>query len=116
MAGYFGFTTFSSKLLKGNFDEMLLRSNDYQMIRSDLSLDPSFYGQGWLYGLQVDFRLTDKIWGFIAGRYYLGQLPLDISGSYEYLKDEIIGNGSVNFDNAKMDYHGFEITIGGGLK
>lgn len=116
MGGYFGFTTFSSKLMKGNFDEMILNTHGYEMIRSDVSIDPSFLGHGWVFGLQVDFRLSGNIWGFVAGRYYLGKQPVDISGTYQYLNEGVTGNETLNFSDTYMDYQGFEITIGGGLK
>lgn len=116
MGGYFGFTTFSSKLMKGHFDDMIIATHDYDMVRTDVSLDPAFLGHGWVFGLQVDFRISKNIWGFVAGRYYLGEQPVNISGTYQYYRDGALGNGTIAFDNAFMDYQGFEITIGGGLK
>ncbi len=116
MGGYLGFTSFNTKLMNDEFDDMLIETHSYQMVESRANLDPSFLGHGWVFGLQVDIRLSDKIWAFIAGRYYIAGQSMNIEGSYEYLKDGNVNSKPINFDQARMNYEGFEITIGGGIK
>ncbi|MEX1190521.1 MAG: hypothetical protein WEA99_01020 [Brumimicrobium sp.] len=116
LGGIFGFTSFNTRLKKGNFDEMIMETHDYDMMNSSYEIDPKAFGWGWVFGVQLDFRLQGEIWGFIAGRYYLGQQEIPISGDISYLKDGIVSTNNFSFENAAMNYQGFEITIGGGLK
>lgn len=116
IGGVVGFTNFSTRLNKGNFDEMIMEAHDYEMMNSQYEIDPKTFGWGWVFGLQFDFRIKENIWAFIAGRYYLGQQEIPIEGKISYLQDGSVSDRTISFDNAMLDYQGFEITIGGGLK
>lgn len=116
IGGVFGFTNFSTKLNKGNFDQMIMEAHNYDMMNAEIEIDPKVFGGGWVFGMQFDFNIKDNIWGFIAGRYYLGNQDIPINGRIDYLQNGTVSSSPVSFQNARLNYQGFEITIGGGLK
>lgn len=116
MGGVFGFTSIKPKLNDGNFEQMLMEKDGYDLVQTDLSLDPDFCGWGWVFGLQLDFKIKGNIWGYVAGRYYLGEQNIAISGDYRFFDGTAANTVPLDLPDAFMNYHGFEITIGGSMK
>ena len=117
MGGVFGFASLNTKLMSGNFNNMLCEAYNYQAIGSDISIDKSIFGWGYLFGAKINFKIKDNIWGYNGGRYYIGSQRMALNGSYTaYNADNSIINRSIDYPDASLLYNGFEIIIGGVLK
>ena len=115
--GLFGFTGINQKLMHGNFEDMLSEAYNYTSISSNLDLQQKVFGWGYVIGAKINIRIRDNIWGYIAGKYYIGTQSMPVSGDITYTKGENLPvNLSVSYPDAVMNYHGFEITIGGSMR
>jgi hypothetical protein len=111
--GIFGFATLNTKLMDGSFDTMYEEAYDLNAANSDITYNKDLFGWGYVFGMKMSFRLKDNIWGFVAGRYYMGSQDMPLSGKV------YSGNNNmfpVDMPDASLQYHGFEITIGGAMK
>lgn len=116
-AGIFAFHTFNTKLLTGNFEQMILKKENFQALSSDLKLDSRGWGWGFLYGLTVKFKITGKIWGKMGCDYYSGSQEMPVSGSYYASSfDKPLQKYYLDHPDARLDYRGFNVNIGVVLK
>jgi hypothetical protein len=117
MGGLFGFASLNTRLMSGNFNNMLSEAYNYQAIGSDISIDKSIFGWGYLFGAKLNFRIQDNIWGYIGARYYIGSQGMTLNGNYIAARaDGSLVNNSIDYPDASLLYHGFEIIVGGALK
>ncbi|MEA1873568.1 MAG: hypothetical protein U9N51_03935 [Bacteroidota bacterium] len=117
MGGVFGFAGFNQKIMHGNFEDMISEAYNYSSLSSDLNMDKSALGWGYLVGTKLNIRIQNNIWGYIAVKYYMGGQNIGINGVLQYASGE---NASVyqdvDYPNSELHYHGFEITIGGSMR
>lgn len=117
MGGVFGFAGFNQKIMHGNFEDMLSEAYNYSSLSSDLNMDKSALGWGYLIGTKFNVRIQNNIWGYIAVKYYMGSQNLGINGVLNYASGESSSvYKEVNYPNSELYYHGFEITIGGSMR
>jgi hypothetical protein len=117
MGGVFGFTAFNQKIMHGNFEDMISEAYNYSSLSSDLSMDKSAFGWGYLVGTKLNVRIQNNIWGYIAVKYYMGSQNIGINGVLNYASGESASvYQEVNYPNSQLHYHGFEITIGGSMR
>jgi hypothetical protein len=117
MGGVFGFTGFNQKIMHGNFEDMLSEAYNYSSVSSDVQMDKSIFGWGYLIGTKLNIRVKDNIWGYVAVKYYMGAQNIGINGILRYAS----GNNAsvyqeIHYPETKLHYHGFEITLGGTMK
>ncbi len=117
MGGVFGFTGFNQKIMHGNFEDMISEANNYTSLSSDLNMDKSAFGWGYLVGTKLNIRIKDNIWGYVAVKYYMGSQNIGINGILQYASGENAAvDQEVDYPDAQLYYHGFEITIGGTMR
>lgn len=114
LGGVFGFASMNVKLMSGNFDRMYAEAYNYNIVNSNLSFDKQALGWGYVFGAKLNIRIKDNIWGYIAGRYYIGNQGFALNGDIAAANNssEVV-NHEVDFPDASIRYEGFEITIGG---
>ncbi len=115
--GVFGFAAFNQKVMKGNFEDMISEVYHYTTLSSDLDIDKSNFGWGYVLGTKLNFKVKSNIWGFIGFKYYMGEQTFGIRSDLSYTT----GNGAVqtrtaDYTDSKVLYHGFEISIGGTMR
>ena len=111
--GGFGFFHFDTRVNEGNLDRELLKYKDWQVLNSAYSAKNKF-GYGYLFGAELFFNLTKKF-GLSLEAYYLsGFSTLDMKGSYTGVPNDGDPLTSIeeNFPDAKLDYTGYEFSIG----
>lgn len=111
--GGFGFFHFDTRVNEGNLDRELLKYKDWQVLNSAYSAKNKF-GYGYLFGAELFFNLTKKF-GLSLEAYYLsGFSTLDMQGSYTGVPNDGDPLTSIeeNFPDAKLDYTGYEFSIG----
>ena len=115
--GAFGFFAFNQKLIKSEFDQMICEVYDYSAIGSNISMDKSGFGWGFIYGVKLSFKVAKNAWGYIGANYYNGAQIGDISGTYKALDSgNNIINGTFDITNKKILYHGLQLSVGAILK
>jgi hypothetical protein len=117
LGGVFGFASMNVRLMSGNFDRMYAEAYDYNIVNSNLSFDKQDFGWGYVFGAKLNIRIKDNIWGYIAGRYYIGSQGLALNGDIATANNSSdVVNSQVSFPDASIRYEGFEITIGGSMR
>ena len=56
--GVFGFTSFNSKMIGANFNEMIALANNYSFVDSNIIMDKSTLGWGYLFGGKINVRVS----------------------------------------------------------
>lgn len=115
--GVFGFAAFNQKVMKGNFEDMISEAYNYTTLSSDLDIDKSSFGWGYVLGTKLNFKVKSNIWGFIGFKYYMGEQVFGIRSDLNFTA----GNGAVqtrtvDYTDSKVLYHGYEISIGGTMR
>jgi hypothetical protein len=114
--GVFGFTSFSSKIMQGNFNNMMAEANNYDFVDTNLNIDKKALGWGYVFGFKISFKVTDSAWGYIGANYYMGEQKMALNGQYSGVTGSTITTGNFDFPDASIMYHGLQVTIGGMLK
>lgn len=117
MGGVYGFYTLNCKILDGNFNNMLAAAKNYRAFDSSVSIDKSLFGWGYLFGSKIIFKVTKSASGYIGANYYMGSQKMALSGSFTGVDNSNnVMDGSFNFDNTALYYHGIQISVGAILK
>jgi hypothetical protein len=118
MGGAFGFLSMNKKLMTGNFNDMLTEAHSYTSIQSDLNFENHIFGWGYVFGAKLNFYVRDNIWGYISGKYYIGNQAMPINGIINYTStdNQTLQEKNINFPDALINYQGFEISIGGSMR
>ncbi len=117
MAGFFGFTTFNSKMLHGNFNEMIAEAHDYKAVSTDFKMDGSRFGWGYIYGFRFNFKVASNIRAFFGADYYLGSQEITFSGNYVAVLDDLsVIEQESSHKGTKLLFHGLNITVGVTIK
>ncbi len=111
--GVFAFATMNTKLMEGQFDSMYEEAHQLEAANAVLDYEKDIFGWGYVFGVKTSFRLKDNIWGFVGAKYYMGSQDMPLSGSVYTGDNSML---PVDMPDASLQYHGFEITIGGAMK
>jgi len=114
--GIFGFVSFNTRLLEGNFNTMLSDANNFDFIHTNTNIDKKAIGWGGVFGLKISFRVTKSAWGYIGAHYYMGEQKMALNGEYYGVSNTTITHGSFDFQNTSLLYHGLQISVGAELK
>lgn len=115
-AGAFGFASFNTKLIEGNFNNMLAEANTFDFINTNTTIDKKALGWGYLFGFKVSFKVTKSAWGYIGARYYMGGQKMALNGEYTGVYFTTITQGTFEFPNTSILYDGIQISVGAILK
>lgn len=115
--GVFAFTSFNTKLMTGNFNEMLSEAYDFQAVNSSLDVSKSVFGWGYVFGLRFNLKVTNKQWIYLAGYYYMGKQNFSLNANITAIdnNDNIIRTEK-KYPETSLLYHGLSISIGIMLK
>jgi len=114
--GGFGYYGFFQKLNEGNIDRAIREMEQWALVNSDLNFK-SRPGIGWRAGTALHIDVTRQ-WGLTLEVSYLaGSSFLSLEGSYTGITaidpdTAAIVTKEVNYDKAKIDYTGLEISVG----
>ncbi|MFO7880170.1 MAG: hypothetical protein ACQES0_09900 [Bacteroidota bacterium] len=111
--GVFGFVSMNTKLMEGSFDAMYEETYNLYAAKSDITYDKDMFGWGYVFGVKMSFRLQDNIWGFVGAKYYMGSQDMPLNGSVYTGDNSML---PVDMPDASLQYHGFEITLGGAMR
>jgi hypothetical protein len=111
--GGFGFYNIFSQIKEGNLDRAIADWQNLDVVNSNFDYDnlPGFGLMGgitYIVYLQKNFGIT------LGANYLLGQSPLNLNGSYTggNLGGVVEEFTDVKFEDAKLDFTGFEFSIG----
>ena len=111
--GGFGFYDFATKINYGNLDRELKDYLDWRVLNSDFSINNNL-GYGYHVGAEYIIYFSKKF-GLTLEAYYLsGSSPLDMKGTYEGIphNGDPLQNESVDYPDAKLDFTGYEFSVG----
>lgn len=102
----------ASGLNKGDFNEALKDHLDLLFLNTTLDheTNTSF---GLIYGLDITYYITKQIGIKFSGTYLDGGSDLNINGTYQGIDNNgNPENGTIDFNESKLDYRGFEVGVG----
>ncbi|MDD2385966.1 MAG: hypothetical protein PHP52_04215 [Bacteroidales bacterium] len=110
--GGFAFTSFNTKIIYGNFNNMIAQANNYDFVNTNVSIDKDFFGYGFIFGSKISFRVRNSVWGYIGANYYMGSQKMALEGNYTAVKNNLITSHDFSFPETKILYHGLQISVG----
>ncbi len=117
LGGVFGFTSFNPKVIEENFNDMLAQANNYRALDSNVSIDKSLFGWGYILGVKLSFRVKKNTWGYIGANYYIGGQKMALNGTLTGVDDaDVVTDGTFDYSNTKILYHGLQLNLGAILK
>lgn len=108
--GVFGFYGFSQKINYGNFDRALRSYEGWTVLNSDLDFRNK---PGWGYhgGAEFTVYVTQQFGISLEGNYLVGGSAFPLKGTYTGGNDAL-ETKSADFQDAKIDLTGLEVSIG----
>ena len=112
-AGGFFFYGFDQKLNEGNIDRAIRNSNHWDVANSDLHLK-NHPGFGTHFGAELTIYVTNQFGISLESNYLMGTANIPLSGSYigGPAAGPMTTVGNVDYKNAKVDFTGFEFSVG----
>ncbi len=110
--GGFAFYNFGTKLNYGNLDRAIADYAHLEVANSDFTFTNSI-GYGYEFGVEYIQYVTRQFGVTVGANYYIGGSKLNLRGSVKGVDT----NGqqqetNIDWPNAKLDYTGFEISLG----
>ena len=113
--GGFAFFNLSPFLMTGNLAEAVAEEEGWDDAVVDMSFD-NVPGFGWVFGGSLSYYIIKELAGIFLEvlYYYKGEAPLNLKGKVTGIKDGSIEAFEVyrSYPDAKIDFSGFEITLG----
>lgn len=113
--GGFAFFNLSPFLMTGNLAEAVAEEEGWDDAVVDMSFD-NVPGFGWVFGGSLSYYIIKELAGIFLEvlYYYKGEAPLNLKGKVTGIKDGSIEAFEVDrsYSDAKIDFSGFEITLG----
>lgn len=110
-AGGFFFYGFDNKINYGNLDRAMRSYYELAILNSDLSFS-NHPGFGYHGGVEFTFYVTSQVGVVLEVNYLAGQAKFPLSGSYKGSDGMVSSEAPVKYDDAKIDFTGFEISLG----
>ena len=110
--GAFAFHGFGQKLNYGNFDRSIRAYENWSVANAELTFDnhPGFGYQG---GIEFTVDVTRQFAVSLEANYLLGTAKFPLKGSYTGAANGgTLTTRTVNYEDAKVDFTGLEISIG----
>lgn len=110
--GGFVFYNFGTKLNYGNLDRAMVDYLNLEIANSDFNFDNTI-GYGYEFGIEYIQYLNRQFGITLGANYYIGGANLNLRGTVKGVG--INGNISttpIDFQDAKLDYTGLEISVG----
>lgn len=115
--GFFFANSFSNRIDHGVFDNNLRDYLGYEFLHATSQIDNKFT-RGLNFGLETLYHINDKIAILLMIEYLDGGTRMDLSGDYFAYNsiDNTREENTFQFNDAKIDFTGFGIHIGGQFK
>lgn len=111
--GVFGFTSMNTKIFTGNMETIIKEAYGYDAVAATPKIgDKSNFGWGYVFGSELQFHVTGKIWGKLGADYFIGEQNLPVQGSYYYIQNSEYREANIDFNNSKLNYEGLQISVG----
>lgn len=110
--GGFVFYNFGTKLNYGNLDRAMVDYLNLEIANSDFNFDNTI-GYGYEFGIEYIQYLNRQFGITLGANYYIGGANLNLRGTVKGVG--VNGNISttpIDFQDAKLDYTGLEISVG----
>jgi hypothetical protein len=110
--GGFAFYGFDNKLNYGNIDRLIRESENWEIVNANLNYknNPGF---GYHFGTEFTFYVNKQFGISLEANYLMGSAKFPLSGTYRAVDSAgDIQNISVNYDQARIDFTGLEISLG----
>ena len=109
--GGFFFYGFDQKLNYGNIDKSIRELESWQVANSSLTFknQPGF---GYHTGAELTFSVTQQVGVSLEANYLVGQSKFPLQGSYTGYNGTDIETKPVDYKDAKIDFTGYEFSIG----
>lgn len=108
--GGFFFFPFGNKMSYGNLDRALAAYEDWDVVNSDVTFDAK-PGLGYHGGAELTLYVTQQVGVSFETNYFVGDSKFPLQGSYTG-GDATLETKSLDYAEAKMDFTGFEFSIG----
>jgi hypothetical protein len=108
--GGFFFYPFGNKINYGNLDRALATHEGWEVVNSDVTFDAK-PGFGYHGGVELTLYVTQQVGVSIETNYFVGDSKFPLQGSYSG-GDTTIETKTLDYAEAKMDFTGFEFSIG----
>jgi len=109
--GLFGFINFATKINYGNFDRAIREYENWEIANADLRFKNK-PGWGYQFGAETIIYINRQFGITLGANYYIGNAALDMTGVYTGGSNGNIETKDAEFSDAKIDFTGFELTVG----
>ncbi len=110
--GGFAFYNFGTKINEGNLDRELMDYFQWEVLNSDFTVSNNL-GYGYHTGIEYIIYFSKKFGISLEAYYMSGMSPLEMKGSYKGVSESGgIENGVADFDEAQLDFTGYELSVG----
>ena len=109
--GGFFFYGFDNKINYGNMDRAMRSFYQYEVLNSNLTFknNPGF---GYHAGVELTLYVTSQVGIVIEANYLVGQAKFPVRGDFDAGTGSSTVNEEVDYDEAKIDFTGIEISLG----
>ena len=108
--GGFFFYPFGNKINYGNLDRALATYENWDVVNANVTFDAK-PGFGYHGGVELTLYVTQQVGVSIETNYFVGDSKFPLQGSYSG-GDDTIETKTLDYAEAKMDFTGFEFSIG----
>lgn len=110
--GGFAFYNLGTKLNYGTIDRAIMENQQLQLANADFTFDNTL-GYGYEFGIEYIQYLNRQFGITLGANYYIGGANLNLGGTVKGVDDGgNIFEQSVEYNDARLDYTGLEISIG----
>jgi hypothetical protein len=111
--GGFFFYAFGNKINYGNLDRSIVKFEQLTVANADVDFD-SKPGFGYHGGAELTVYVTSQVGVSLETNYFVGDAKFPMQGTYTgYIDGQpALVTNAIDYDNAKLDFTGFEFSIG----
>ena len=110
-AGGFFFYGFDQKINYGNFDRAIRDFEQWAVANADVAFD-NHPGFGYHAGAELTVYVTSQVGVSLETNYLVGEAKFPLTGSYTGGGASPLASMAIDFAEAKIDFTGFEFSIG----
>ena len=110
-AGGFFFYGFDQKINYGNFDRALREYEQWAVANADVTFNNN-PGFGYHAGAELTVFVTNQVGVSLETNYFVGESKFPLTGTYTGGGASPLESVAIDFPEAKIDFTGFEFSIG----
>jgi hypothetical protein len=109
--GGFFFYGFGNRLNYGNFDRAFREHSGWDVANGDLDFK-SNPGFGYHFGAELTMAVTNSVGVSLESNYMVGDAKFPLTGTFNGAMGSEIKSETIDYASAKMDFTGFEFSVG----